>query len=547
MSWASFKNTPVVDILEYFNIVNISEIHNIPAMNVELHDEAPVLDYISAKSRLNHSPVEYSIDSESKDIDSKIVEKPVNTDPYLVEWNCPDDPDYPKNWSTARKSLVVFEIMLLTCVCYMGSSIYTPGEDGIRKEFHVGHVTATLNLSLYILGYGIGPLFFSPLSELSKVGRQPIYIITFVMFFVFNIGMATVHNIGGLIVMRFISGILCSPPLTTGGATLGDIIDPEMLPVLIGMWSVGTMVAPILAPLLGASMVVAKGWRWIFWLMTFFSAFTFIFLFLFFQETSHKTILSRRARRLRKQTGDDKYYTKYDREDEAMDFKTLSRNTLVRPFEMIAKEPIILAFDLYSGVAYGAFYLFFESFPIVFVEVYHFTLIELGLSYLGFCVGCVLAYLILGIFQFTFIKKRFENNTFVPEHLLVVLLFVFWAFPASLFLFGWAASTHWIVPIIAQVLFVICCWNLFQVTFAYLALCFPDYVASVFAGNGLFRAGFACSFPLFGRAMYNNLAIKGYPVGWGSTIVGFVALALSVVPFVLYKYGSVLRAKSRYT
>jgi len=158
-----------------------------------------------------------------------------------------------------------------------------------------------------------------------------------------------------------------------------------------------------------------------------------------------------------------------------------------------------------------------------------------------------MAFMILGIFQMKYLKKKFENKSFVPEDLLVILLFVFWAFPASLFLFGWAASTHWIVPIIAQVLFVICCWNLFQVTFAYLAISFPKYVASVFAGNGLFRAGFACSFPLFGRAMYDNLAIDGYPVGWGSTIVGFIALALSVVPFVLYKYGHILRAKSKFT
>ena len=535
------KNTAISDVLEMLKIIKISELHNIPG-----HNNTDTESNNAEDKSFNF--VEYdNVDTAIDKINSHATEKSVEHDPFLVTWNGPNDPDYPMNWTTARKSLVIVQIMLLTCVNYMGSSIYTPGEDGIREEFKVAHVTATLNLSLYILGYGIGPLLFSPLSELSRVGRQPIYIITFLMFFLFNTGIATVHSIGGMIVMRFITGILCSPPLATGGATIGDIMSPEMINLILGIWSVGTMVAPIVGPLLGASMVVAKGWRWIFWFLVIISAFTLLITAFLFEETSHKTILTRRARRLREQTGDDRYHTISEREDAEMKISELVRNSLVRPFEIITKEPIVLAFDLYSGIAYGAFYLFFESFPIVFVEIYHFTLIELGVSYLGFCVGCFLAFFVLALFQNFHLKKKFEDKTFVPEDLLLILLFVFWAFPASLFLFGWAASTHWIVPIIAQVLFVICCWNLFQVTFAYLALGFPDYVASVFAGNGLFRAGFACSFPLFGRAMYNNLAIDGYPVGWGSSIVGFIALALSVVPFVLYKYGDILRAKSKFT
>ncbi|SMN20602.1 similar to Saccharomyces cerevisiae YBR008C FLR1 Plasma membrane multidrug transporter of the major facilitator superfamily [Maudiozyma saulgeensis] len=539
MSLQYFKNTSFIDVLELLKLVKIPELHNLPNKNGE---QGLCGSDNESFDSAEHDNFSITIDK----VETHPNKNKAEYDPFLVTWRGPNDPEFPMNWPSTRKTLTVIQVMLLTCVNYMGSSIYTPGENQIRDEFKIGHVTATLNLSLYILGYGIGPLLFSPLSELSKIGRLPIYTITFIMFFVFNIGIATVHNIGGMIVMRFITGILCSPPLSTGGATIGDIIAPEKIHLYIGIWSVGTMVAPIIGPLLGASMVVAKGWRWIFWLLVFLSAFTFVFTFFFFQETSHKAILSRRARRIRKQTGDDRYYSIHDREDEQVKTKTIVKNTLVRPFEMIAKEPIILAFDLYSGLAYGAFYLFFESFPIVFVNVYHFTLIELGLSYLGFCVGCFLAFVLLGVFQMKYLKQKFEDKTFVPEDLLVVLLLVFWAFPASLFLFGWAASTHWIVPIIAQVLFVICCWNLFQVTYAYLALSFPNYVASVFAGNGLFRAGFACSFPLFGRAMYNNLAIDSYPVGWGSTIVGFVALALSVVPFVLHKYGHILRAKSRF-
>lgn len=106
---------------------------------------------------------------------------------------------------------------------------------------------------------------------------------------------------------------------------------------------------------------------------------------------------------------------------------------------------------------------------------------------------------------------------------------------------------HWILPVISEVFFVLAVFNIFQATFAYLATCYPTYVASVFAGNGFCRASFACAFPLFGRAMYENLATKNYPVAWGSSLVGFLTLGLAIIPFILYKYGPSLRARSSYT
>ncbi|KAG0660547.1 hypothetical protein C6P45_001564 [Maudiozyma exigua] len=247
------KNTALSDLFEMLKIIKITELHNIPGKN-NRDTESNNSENKSFNS-VEHENVDCAIDKKN----SHVNEKQTKYDPFLVTWNGPNDPDYPMNWSTSRKILVIVQIMLLTCVNYMGSSIYAPGEDGIREEFKVGHVTATLNVSLYILGYGIGPLLFSTLSELSTIGRQPIYIITFIMFFLFNIDIATVHSIGGMIVMRFITGILCSLQLATGGATIGDVMPPEMINLFLGIWSVGVMVAPITGPLLGAAMVVARG------------------------------------------------------------------------------------------------------------------------------------------------------------------------------------------------------------------------------------------------------------------------------------------------
>ncbi|SCW00245.1 LAFE_0B12640g1_1 [Lachancea fermentati] len=528
----TFQNTFLVDVLEYVKLVKSN-------YKCEEQDSESSTK-ISCKEDVDiEANAEESLERNSKDSE---VEK----DPFLVDWIDAHDPENPMNWSKGKKALVVVQIMLLTCVTYMGASIYTPGQEAIQEEFGVGHVVGTLNLSMYVLGYGLGPMIFSPLSEVASIGRQHIYIITLFFFCLFQVGCATVKNIGGLVVLRFISGVLCSPSLATGAGSMGDMISPEIVPIFIGLWAIGAVAAPVLAPLLGAAMVVAKGWRFIFWLLMWLSAATLIVLAVFFPETQHANILHRRANRIRKQTGDNRFYTRQEKIDSEIHIRDFILDTLYRPFALMVLEPAVLAFDVYIALCYGAFYLFFEAFPIVFIGIYNFTLVEMGVAYMGFCVGCVIAYLVLLVFLAKVIAPKFKNGTFQPEDFLLLAMGLCWSLPLSLFLFGWAAGVHWILPIIAQIFFVLNVFNLFQATFAYLAICYPRYLASVFASNAFCRSVFACAFPLFGKAMYDNLGSEKYPVGWGSSLVGFFCIGLATIPFIFYKFGPYLRGKSKY-
>lgn len=64
------------------------------------------------------------------------------------------------NWSTTKRSFVVFDISLLTFAIYIGSAIYSSGIEDIMMQFGISQVVATLGLSLYVLGYGLGPMVF---------------------------------------------------------------------------------------------------------------------------------------------------------------------------------------------------------------------------------------------------------------------------------------------------------------------------------------------------------------------------------------------------
>ncbi|KAI9871653.1 MAG: hypothetical protein M1823_008383, partial [Watsoniomyces obsoletus] len=76
---------------------------------------------------------------------------------------------------------------------------------------------------------------------------------------------------------------------------------------------------------------------------------------------------------------------------------------------------------------------------------------------------------------------------------------------------------------------------LFMSVLNYLGDAYPDYAASVYAGNDLIRSSFGAGFPLFATAMYRNLG-----VGWASSLLGFLAIGFIPIPFLLFKYGSAL-------
>ena len=101
--------------------------------------------------------------------------------------------------------------------------MYVSGEEGVMKQFHVGPTPAAIGLAIYVVGYGIGPLLFAPLSEIASIGRNWVYVPTFFLFVILSIPTAVVDNYAGLLVLRFLTGFFGSPCLANGGASVGDM------------------------------------------------------------------------------------------------------------------------------------------------------------------------------------------------------------------------------------------------------------------------------------------------------------------------------------
>jgi hypothetical protein len=83
-----------------------------------------------------------------------------------------DDPDNPQNYSRGRKALVSFLIVLMTFAAYTGSALYTPSIPGVEHDLSVSSTIAILGLSLFILGYSVGPILASCPSELGSRANE---------------------------------------------------------------------------------------------------------------------------------------------------------------------------------------------------------------------------------------------------------------------------------------------------------------------------------------------------------------------------------------
>jgi DHA1 family multidrug resistance protein-like MFS transporter len=209
--------------------------------DVERGDAVPVRLH---RSRSPQETQAYTIDrleaDEEHDVEKvksiPVVPKRTKDGHVLVDWYYSDDNENPHNWTNNRRLGVALIICLYTFVVYTSSAIYTSSTEGIMHAFGVSQLKATLGLSLYVLGYGIGPLVFSPLSEIPRIGRNPVYIVTMFLFVIISIPTALVKNYPGLMVLRFLQGFFGSPCLASGGASLGDIYSLMALPYAMMAW-----------------------------------------------------------------------------------------------------------------------------------------------------------------------------------------------------------------------------------------------------------------------------------------------------------------------
>ncbi len=271
----------------------------------------------------------------------------------VVGWEGPEDPAMPLNFDPRRKWVVVTCLSLITLFSPLSSSILAPAINAVEAEFGSANTTkASLPVSIFLLGYAVGPLFLSPLSEI--YGRAVVLSSANAFFCVWHIGCALAPSLDALIVFRFLCGVGGAGCMTLGGAVIGDLFPVIERGKALSVWSIGPIVGPTLGPLIGAFIVGSIGWRWDPWIVFIPSSIVTAALAFYLPETCHKVLIDRKVQRLSRELSRDDLVNCYD----APGKKRVSQTKLLllgltRPLKMLVLAPIILLMSVNVAFNYG--------------------------------------------------------------------------------------------------------------------------------------------------------------------------------------------------
>ncbi|KAK4501637.1 hypothetical protein PRZ48_007446 [Zasmidium cellare] len=446
-------------------------------------------------------------------------------DPNLVEFDGLDDPGNPRNWGVKRRTAITISMGWMTFVVTFSSSIFAVAIEPVSQEFGISYV-----------GFVFGPIVFGPASEV--YGRRVPLFIGYIIFAIFQIPVAVAQNVETIMICRFLGGFAASALLAIVGGAMADLWDPVQRAYAICAFAAGAFVGPVAGPIMGGFIVESYlGWRWTAWITLIMAGLFGLIGLIVVPETSAARILQIRAKEMRYQTKNWALHSKAD--ENTITAKTILTVYLARPFVMIVKEPILALMTAYMSYLYGVIYMLFEAFPVSFHDQRGWSLGVSALPFVSFVVGIVLGAGIMSYSAATNFKRAYiKHGHPIPEERLPPMIVGAVVLPIAFFWWAWTSfpSISWIPQVFATALlgmgFLVSFWQ----------DCYGFYSNSAIAVNTFARSLAGAAFPLFSRYMFEGMGVQ-----WGASLLGFICLVFAPAPWLFYKYGARIRARSRFT
>lgn len=190
--------------------------------------------------------------------------------------------------------------------------------------------------------------------------------------------------------------------------------------------------------------------------------------------------------------------------------------------------------------------MYFEAYPLIFQEIYGMSDGIAGLAFLPIAVGAAIGMTIFLWYDSFLYRAKSQNAewAFIEEYQRLPLaclggpLYVL-----ALFWLGWTASAeiHWVVPMLAGIPFGMGFFLIFVALINYLIDAYHKYAASAMAAASTCRSIFGAILPLAASPMFHHLGVN-----WGTSLLGFLSLVMTFIPFVFIRYGERIRRRSTF-
>lgn len=143
-----------------------------------------------------------------------------------------------------------------------------------------------------------------------------------------------------MLVVRFIDGLAGSAFLSVAGGTVGDVFAKDELSLPMMIYTASPFLGPELGPVAGGFINQFIDWRWSFWVLVIWSGLYWFLILAFVPETYPPVLLRRKAIKLRKETGDERWKAPI----EVME-RSVAKTVLwscIRPFQLLFFEQMVL-------------------------------------------------------------------------------------------------------------------------------------------------------------------------------------------------------------
>ncbi|GAW22541.1 hypothetical protein ANO14919_120800 [Xylariales sp. No.14919] len=448
------------------------------------------------------------------------------------------DDDNPREWSFWFRAWMTFAISYSTWIVVLYSTTYTSSIPGLKEEFNVTDQTiATLGVTTYLIGLGTGSLVWAPVSEL--YGRKPVYLVCMTVFTLLILPACLATSLTEILVVRFFGALFGAALIVNSAGTVVDISTEETRALVLSLWSIAPLNGPVTGPVIGGFVFQYLGWRWDNWLILILAGVGSLCM-LGTKETYGPVILKAKAARIRKETNDDRWWTRYDLNLSPIDIVKVN---LTRPFVLFFTEPILWFFNLWISIVYGILYLCFVAYPIVFTQHRGWSPGLTGLSFVGIGIGTTIGIAGEPIWRRIVNAHPLDPVTGrrPPEATARILAIGSILTPIGQLVFAQTSlpPIHWAVSIAFGIPFGL--GNAFTFIYGsnYLAGAYGIYAASALAGNAVTRSLLGGLLPLAGPKLYAALTPR-----WAGTFLGLLEVVLIPIPFVFWRYGDKIRAKS---